>query len=420
MTAATSGLPRIKKMGINVILEDGVSPQIIENVRQVTLIASRFDRDRGDILSITTASFKDSRPQVRAAAEEEMAAARPTARIDTERTRELETALQEAQQRNEQLMSELRARELEYLQRSEEERKQALADLAQVQNDRAQDLIFLQQQREEQNARLQDALLTQIDALREDLTPEGLPPEEQEIRALQATSLEDSLAAIRQRFSAERERLQSQIEAALSPQETQPRGIGAVWEDNQALFILAIVIILAAVILVVVLLTAARSRAQSPAMVYPGPMPPPYPRPRPSRPREEPVRPKKKVRPKPEEEAKPKKKPTPEPEAAAEPVEEKAPPPPEAAAPPAEPAPAKEVPLRATQVEEDPEVLRSEVKSIRQSVVTMSVGRPETASRILSGWLTEEPETVEEESTAAVMEKEPPEESDEGREEKGK
>ena len=55
-TETAGGLPSIKSLDISIILEDGVSPQIIENVRQVALVASRFDRDRGDLLSITTAS----------------------------------------------------------------------------------------------------------------------------------------------------------------------------------------------------------------------------------------------------------------------------------------------------------------------------------------------------------------------------
>ncbi|GAG20290.1 unnamed protein product, partial [marine sediment metagenome] len=61
ITETAGGLPSIKSLAISIILEDGVSPQIIENVRQVALVASRFDRDRGDLLSITTASFKDRR-----------------------------------------------------------------------------------------------------------------------------------------------------------------------------------------------------------------------------------------------------------------------------------------------------------------------------------------------------------------------
>ena len=59
-------------------------------------------------------------------------------------------------------------------------------------------------------------------------------------------------------------------------------------------------------------------------------------------------------------------------------------------------------------VAEDPEVLRSELKSIRQSVVSMSVGRPESATRILSDWLQQE-ESAEEKAAPEEEGGTPPE-----------
>jgi hypothetical protein len=408
----TEGLPQIRSMAINVILEDGVSPQTIENVRQVALIASRFDRDRGDVLSITTASFKDRRP-----AGDYAGAAAPITEIQIEQTAQLEEKLREAQARNDELMKEIRQKEVEYLERSEEERKQALSDLAEVQTERAKDLIFLQQQREEQNARLQDALLNQLDEMREDLTSGALPQEEQDILSLQTRSLEDSLSTMRLAFEGERERLQSQIEAALASQEPPPpQGIGA--GMSSTLLIILGIILLAAFIIVAVLLATSRSRAQAvpPGMVYPGQMPPPYPRTRRPVPREGPPRAKKKVKPKPPPEESPPPK--------AEVVEEtvKAEPAVEVEAHPVEtakegaPPESAEAGLAPSHAKEDPEVLRSEVKSIRQSVVSMSVGRPESATKIMSDWLQgEQPkEPVEEEEptpTDEVDEAEAEEES---------
>lgn len=406
----TGGLPDVKSMAISIILEDGVSPQIIENVRQVALIASRFDRDRGDVLSITTASFKDQRPESGMAG-----ATTPVTEIQIEQTKELQEKLREAQARNEQLMKELRDREMEYLQRSEEERKQALSDLAQVQNERAKDLIFLQTQREEQNARLQEALLTQIDEMRKDLTGGELTDEEQDIVSLQASSLEDSLSAMRLAFAAERERLQEQIEAALAPQEEPPsRGLGTL---DSGLVILIGVVLLVAIVLVAIVLATSRSRTQvAPAgMVYPGPMVPPYPRRRrPGPPREAGhAKPKKKkVKPKEVEEEKP------SPPSRAEVAEEAKPPGSRLEAAPEEKPAAdvfETVPESAgpipSHVEEDPEVLRSELKSMRQSVVSMSVGRPESATRILSDWLQQEGSA--EEKAAPEEEAKPPSEIEE-------
>ncbi|UCH62135.1 MAG: hypothetical protein JSU77_10035 [Fidelibacterota bacterium] len=392
-TETAGGLPSIKSMAISIILEDGVSPQIIENVRQVALVASRFDRDRGDMLSITTASFKDRRPTPHLAD-----TGIPVTQVQIQQTEALQEKLQEAQARNEELMKELRERELEYLQRSEEERKQALADLAQVQNERAKDLIFLQQSREEGNTRLQEALLTQIDEMRKDLTSGRLPPDEQDILSLQAASLEDSLSAMRLAFEAEKERLQAQIEAALTREQEQPQAQGLSALGGNALLIVGLVLLVLLVIIAVVLVVGrSRTQAAPVRMVYPGP--PPYPRRRPApRPAAAPhKKAKKKIKPEEAaEEAKPEKAKAAPKEKEAAPKEGEA-----TAAAEAEvvsPAPAAEpVP---SQVEDDPDVLRSEVKSIRQSVVSMSVGRPESATRIISNWLQQESAAPEEAGTS--------------------
>ena len=50
--------PDIEWMEISCILPEGLAPELIENVRQIILVESRFDRSRGDILSLMTALFK--------------------------------------------------------------------------------------------------------------------------------------------------------------------------------------------------------------------------------------------------------------------------------------------------------------------------------------------------------------------------
>ena len=63
---------------------------------------------------------------------------------------------------------------------------------------------------------------------------------------------------------------------------------------------------------------------------------------------------------------------------------------------------------------EDPDVIRSEIGEMRQSVVSMSVGQPKTATRIVKEWLEDdvvpEPEPPPEE----------PEEEDSGKKKKKK
>ena len=53
----------IKRMDLSLILQEGAAPELIENIRQLTMAAAKFDRQRGDKLTIMTASFKESRDQ---------------------------------------------------------------------------------------------------------------------------------------------------------------------------------------------------------------------------------------------------------------------------------------------------------------------------------------------------------------------
>ncbi len=371
ITSKTEGLPRIKKMALNIILEDGVTPDLIANVRQVASIAARFDRERGDALTITTATFRDGR----APAEVLAAAAMP---VKTEQTETLEKDLAEVQQRNDELMKEIRDREVEYLNRSEEERKKALDDLAQVQNERAKDLIFLQQQREEQTGRLQDGLLQEIAALRTELTSGGLSRQEEGIKSLQAQSLQDSLVAMRQEFEAEKIRLQEQISMAMTTRDTEPPGgLGGIWAGNEALFVIGGLFLLAFIIIMVILATG-RNRHQMPpmGMAYPGGYPPQYRRSRPKKKKRRPVSKEKSAKKKEAEETGDEPVPV---AAVAEHVEP--------VAPTSQVFEEPELQRMPSTVDIDPEVLRSEIKSMRQSVVSMSVGRQETASRILNDWM---------------------------------
>ena len=50
-------------MDIALILQEGAAPELIENIRQLTMASSKFDRNRGDKITIMTASFKERRDQ---------------------------------------------------------------------------------------------------------------------------------------------------------------------------------------------------------------------------------------------------------------------------------------------------------------------------------------------------------------------
>jgi len=53
----------ITKLDISIILQEGAAPELIENIRQVVMVASGFSRSRGDALSIMTATFKERRDE---------------------------------------------------------------------------------------------------------------------------------------------------------------------------------------------------------------------------------------------------------------------------------------------------------------------------------------------------------------------
>ena len=53
----------VKRIDLTLILQEGAGPELMENIRTLTMAASKFNRDRGDKLTIMTASFKERRDQ---------------------------------------------------------------------------------------------------------------------------------------------------------------------------------------------------------------------------------------------------------------------------------------------------------------------------------------------------------------------
>jgi hypothetical protein len=78
---------------------------------------------------------------------------------------------------------------------------------------------------------------------------------------------------------------------------------------------------------------------------------------------------------------KPKKKPAPQPEVAPQPAVQKETPKPQPV----------ESNLNPTSADENDDVMRAEIKSIRQSAVSMSVGQKEGATSIVKDWLDDTP-----------------------------
>ena len=62
-TEMIPSMASVSNIEISIILQEGAAPELIENIRQVVMVASRFNRTRGDVLSIMTASFRERRDE---------------------------------------------------------------------------------------------------------------------------------------------------------------------------------------------------------------------------------------------------------------------------------------------------------------------------------------------------------------------
>ncbi len=58
-----ASVPVVERLEVSCILPEGSAPELIENVRQIIMVASHFDRSRGDVLSVMTASFRQRKDE---------------------------------------------------------------------------------------------------------------------------------------------------------------------------------------------------------------------------------------------------------------------------------------------------------------------------------------------------------------------
>jgi flagellar biosynthesis/type III secretory pathway M-ring protein FliF/YscJ len=328
---------RIRKQEISIILQEGVAPELIENIRQVAMVASRFNRARGDVLSIMTASFKERRDEKTA---EQVLLKAIADKIETlERQRTREQATQEDWQK------ELERYKEEEAKRREEDRLFFQSELAKLEME-AKARAF---QRERAEILRRDSL--KLLALNEEI---------QNLKAMLASAaLPDTAAREAETAIQEKERQKAELDAQISEKIAMLEAVQSDLDRLQAevngksttsvVFLSLLGALLFILLIVVIFLLLNRTRPQ-----YAAP-PPPWVYP--------PRRPKKK-----------KKK-------SKEPVTPAAPAPTPAPAAAAPPPPA---------VEEDPAVLQSEIDDIKKAVVSMSVGQPTTATRIVKEWMQEE------------------------------
>jgi len=154
-------------MELTVILEDPISPKIIENIRTVTMVASHFNRERGDKLQVMTADFQgttndkpDTEQLLLKSIAEKMSAIEARQKEDTENQRIKDLEAQQERMKQDQVnkaaqdaeMARLRDRELEKQRVHEAELAQIRQDEAERIRQREQELSDLRQQEQERLA----------------------------------------------------------------------------------------------------------------------------------------------------------------------------------------------------------------------------------------------------------------------------
>ena len=406
----------VKKMYISLILQEGAAPELIENIRQLTMAASKFDRNRGDKLTIMTASFRERRDQRSA---EQIMLKNIAEKIELlEQKREIEENNQDASWKDELT----RYREEEATRR-EDDRKFFEGQISQLEQ-QAKDRAYAQEKKDMllrdslKLKKLNDEIVALKSMLKSAERRDSLKiiSKQERIDSLRYVSLStelDELAkslqtAVVSKSKDEEVKAKRKIQAEMAEREKQKeereqeiadkiRELDSVQEELDKLhqdmekesgntFIILIVLGALVFILIASLIFVLLRNNSRQAPVPPWMMPPPPRRPRRKR-REAPSKDKEsKQNSKTEEPASKSQSeepvvtpPAPQPEESAQLEIEKS----------VESDSSKESSLPSS--DDDPDVVRSEINDIRKSVVSMSVGQPDRTTTIVKEWL-EQPE----------------------------
>ena len=324
-TEKLPSMASVKNLEISIIIQEGAAPELIENIRQVVMVASRFNRARGDVLSIMTASFKERR--------DEKSAEQVLLKNIAEKLESLES-------QRERLGEVDWKEELDNYKESEAERRQ-------------EDRLYFQSKLAEMESTARDQSYDQERQamLRQDsVRLQALNEEIQNLKSFLGTAdISDSAAtaaqsSVQQKLG-EKETLDAQIAEKLamldqvqSELDRQPRS----GNTGMIIFvsILAALVIVLVVVLVFVLMNKPKQPMPPPWMMYP------------------PRRPKKKDNG----------------NGVTTQINQTTPPPTQQTGP----------------SQEDVAVLQSEVNDMKQAVVSMSVGQPQAATKIVKDWIVEE------------------------------
>ena len=388
----------VKRMNVSLILQEGAAPELIENIRQLTMAASKFDRDRGDKLTIMTASFKERRDQrsaeqimLKNIAEKIDQLEQKRASESTNWREDIENYKEEITARREEdlalLETQLEELDKKRLQEAAEYEKKELARKDSIRNSKLEteinalkDMLAVNESQEKAQAKQLDStrfamLDNELQSLRKMLLQAMLQDSIEAQKQAQA-KIEAELAE-REEEKAERDSLIAEKIAALDAVQADLDALEAEASsgmDTKTIMLFAFGVVIAALLAMMFLQRKAGPQQAYPPMPYP-PYPPPRPRKR--RRKKKPAAQEEKVEKK-EEEPSPE-EPTEAPEVQQEEV---------AAEPDSEDnTPSEEDDGDHRSLEDDPNVLKSEIDDIRKSVVSMSVGQPGRTSTIVKEWL---------------------------------
>ena len=406
----------IKKMYISLILQEGAAPELIENIRQLTMAAAKFDRNRGDKLTIMTASFREKRDQRSA---EQIMLKNIAEKIELlEQKREIEENTQDATWKDELT----RYREEESARREDDRKffEGQISQLEQQAKDRAyaqekkdmllRDSLKLKKLNDEivalktmlKSAEKRDSLKTvskqeRIDSLRYVSLSSELDDLAKSLQvAVTSKSKDEELVAKRKikEEMADREKQKEEREKEIadkireldSVQEELDRLHQDMEKESGNTFIILIVLGVIVFFLIAALVFILLRNNNRQAPVPPWMMPPPPRKPRrrkrgPSNKEKNSEETQKNQEPasKPQSEEPVVTPPAPQPEQSSQSEVERS----------TEGDSSKESTLPSS--DDDPDVVRSEINDIRKSVVSMSVGQPDRTTTIVKEWL-EQPE----------------------------
>ena len=392
----------VKRMDLTLILQEGAAPELIENIRQLTMAASKFDRDRGDKFTIMTASFKERRDQRSAEQimlkniaekidllEQKRVTENTDWREDIQQYRSEETARRDEDRsffEGQLAQMEEKAKAQAYAAEKKEMLRRDSLKVAKLNNEISalRDMLQISHKEDVEKQSKVDssrfALLdNELQSLRRMLLQAML---QDSIDAQKETQAKIELELeTREKEKASRDSLIEEKIAALEGVQIELDALQAESKDSSQLMLIALGV-LAFILLGALVFVMGRTRQQPQPPVPPWMYPPPRPR----------KKKKKKSKTKDKKSKEDEKKDKKEEESKDELIAQ-------------EPEPESEPEHQAPKsYGDDPNVLKSEIDDIRKSVVSMSVGQPARTSTIVKEWL-EQP---------APAPPEPEEESDSG------